>query len=196
MQKILKFTTTLLLIALSFNAAFAGSAFQSTLQSSLYYFFSSDGSGNVGFGTTVPNGLLDVRGTICMNGGADCRTTWPSSDTNIWTKNVNDAYYTDGLVGIGVTNPDTSLNKRDQHPFRGRFKIKMKIITDSISLDEIKQMAKQMFGNMVKVVVDIDKKIIAIDGELHADEEALLLENDSKQQNQEQKQRIEALEKQ
>ena len=59
----------------------------------------------------------------------------------------------------------------------------MKIITDSISLDEIKQMAEQMFGNMVKVVVDTDKKIMAIDGELHADEEALLLENGSKQEN-------------
>ena len=58
----------------------------------------------------------------------------------------------------------------------------MKIITDSISLDEIKQMAEQMFGNMVKVVADVDKKIMAIDGELHADEEALLLENGSKQQ--------------
>ena len=50
-------------------------------------------------------------------------------------------------------------------------------------MDEIKQMAEQMFGNMVKVVVDTDKKIMAIDGELHADEEALLLENGSKQEN-------------
>ncbi len=57
----------------------------------------------------------------------------------------------------------------------------MKIITDNISLDEIKQMAERMFGNMVKAVVDIDKKIMAMDGELHADEEALLLENGSKQ---------------
>lgn len=44
-------------------------------------------------------------------------------------------------------------------------------------------MAAKMFGNMVKAVVDIDKKIMAIDGELHADEEALLLENGSKQKN-------------
>jgi len=57
----------------------------------------------------------------------------------------------------------------------------MEIITDNISLDEIKQMAERMFGNMVKAVVDIDKKIMAMDGELHADEEALLLENGSKQ---------------
>ncbi len=38
-----------------------------------------------------------------------------------------------------------------------------------------------MFGNMVKAVVDIDKNIMAIDGELHADEEALLIEKGSKQ---------------
>ena len=42
-------------------------------------------------------------------------------------------------------------------------------------------MTEQMFGNLVKAVVDIDKEIIAIDGELHADEEALLLESGSKQ---------------
>ncbi len=59
----------------------------------------------------------------------------------------------------------------------------MKIITDKISLNEIKQMADEMFGNMVKVVVDVEREIMAIDGELHADEEALLLENGSKQQN-------------
>ena len=40
-----------------------------------------------------------------------------------------------------------------------------------------------MFGNLVKAVVDTDKKIMAVNGELHADEEALLLKNDSKQEN-------------
>ena len=44
-------------------------------------------------------------------------------------------------------------------------------------------MAKKMFGNMVKAVVDIEKGVIALDGELHADEEALLLEKGSKQKN-------------
>lgn len=39
-----------------------------------------------------------------------------------------------------------------------------------------------MFGNLVKVVVDIEKGIMAVDGELHADEEVLLLENGSKQE--------------
>ena len=38
-----------------------------------------------------------------------------------------------------------------------------------------------MFGNMVKAVVDIEKKIMVVDAELHADEEALLIEKGSKQ---------------
>lgn len=44
-------------------------------------------------------------------------------------------------------------------------------------------MAEGRFGNMVKAVVDVDRKIMALDGELHADEEALLLENGSRQEN-------------
>ena len=38
-----------------------------------------------------------------------------------------------------------------------------------------------MFGNLVKVVVDIQREIIAVDAELHSDEEALLLQDGSKQ---------------
>ena len=40
-----------------------------------------------------------------------------------------------------------------------------------------------MFGNLVKAVVDIEKEIMAVDGELHADEMELLVENGSKHQN-------------
>ena len=36
---------------------------------------------------------------------------------------------------------------------------------------------------MVKFVVDVKKGIMAIGGDLHADEEALLIENDSEQNN-------------
>ena len=43
-------------------------------------------------------------------------------------------------------------------------------------------MAQQMFGNLVKAVVDVKKEIMVINGELHADEESLLIENGSKQQ--------------
>ena len=44
-------------------------------------------------------------------------------------------------------------------------------------------MAEGRFGNLVKAVVDVERKIMALDGELHADEEALLLENGSLQEN-------------
>ena len=37
-----------------------------------------------------------------------------------------------------------------------------------------------MFGNLVKGVVDVEKEIMAVDGELHSDEELLLNESGSK----------------
>jgi hypothetical protein len=52
-----------------------------------------------------------------------------------------------------------------------------------ITLQELSEMAGKMFGNLVKAVVDIEKEIIAVDAELHADEESFLLEKDSKQKN-------------
>lgn len=58
----------------------------------------------------------------------------------------------------------------------------MKILKDSISLDEFKKMT-DLFGDMVKAVVDTDREIIAVDAELHSDLEALLLENGSNQKN-------------
>jgi len=55
------------------------------------------------------------------------------------------------------------------------------IVRSSIVLAELKTMAENSFGNLVKAVVDTDRKIMAVDGELHADEEALLLEDGSAQ---------------
>lgn len=57
----------------------------------------------------------------------------------------------------------------------------MKIVKNPITKTELEQMAKKMFGNLIKAVVDIEKEIMAVDAELHSDEEALLLENGSKQ---------------
>lgn len=58
----------------------------------------------------------------------------------------------------------------------------MIIITseNKITVSVLEEMAKKMFGNLVKAVVDIKQEIMAIDGELHADEEVLLTENGSK----------------
>ena len=57
----------------------------------------------------------------------------------------------------------------------------MKIIKDSINIEELREMAPRIFGNLVKAVVDIEKGIMAVDAEMHADEEYLLLENGSQQ---------------
>jgi hypothetical protein len=58
----------------------------------------------------------------------------------------------------------------------------MRIIKEKISVEEIKLLAQSRFGNMVKAVIDVEKGIMAVDAELHSDEEALLIENGSKQE--------------
>lgn len=59
----------------------------------------------------------------------------------------------------------------------------MRIIINPISKKELEVIAKEQFGDFVKAVVDIERGIMAIGGDLHADEEALLLENGSEQKN-------------
>lgn len=59
----------------------------------------------------------------------------------------------------------------------------MKIVDGTITIDELRRMAADRFGNLVKAVVDVEREIIAVDAELHADLEALLLEDGSQQKN-------------
>ncbi len=56
----------------------------------------------------------------------------------------------------------------------------MKQVT-SISVNELQILSNKMYGNMVKAVVDVDKKSMVIDAEMHVDEEQYLLEHGSKQ---------------
>lgn len=58
----------------------------------------------------------------------------------------------------------------------------MQIVTEKITRGELQCMAKRMFGNLVKAVVDVEREIMVVDAELHADQEAILLENGSRQQ--------------
>jgi len=59
----------------------------------------------------------------------------------------------------------------------------MRTIEKPITKLELKKIAQERFGHFVKAVVDIEKKIMVIDADLHADEEALLLAEGSRQQN-------------
>ena len=59
--------------------------------------------------------------------------------------------------------------------------MEIKIVRDAITKAELNDMAKQQFGDMVKAVVDVEQGIMAIGGELHSDEEAMLLDQGSAQ---------------
>ncbi len=60
----------------------------------------------------------------------------------------------------------------------------IQIIKKPIGLKTLRNISKQQFGDMVKAVVDIDQEIMAIGGELHADEEVELTESEgSKREN-------------
>ena len=59
----------------------------------------------------------------------------------------------------------------------------IQIITNSISKKELEKIAQDQFGDWVKAVVDVERNVMAIGGDLHADEEAVLLQAGSQQKN-------------
>lgn len=57
----------------------------------------------------------------------------------------------------------------------------MRVVDTTVSMNELRGMAAAMFGDLVKAVVDVDRRLVAVDAELHSDLEALLLDDGSKQ---------------
>jgi hypothetical protein len=57
----------------------------------------------------------------------------------------------------------------------------IKVVDESIARSDIEAIASEQFGDMVKAVVDVRRNVMAIGGELHSDEEALLIERGSEQ---------------
>lgn len=55
------------------------------------------------------------------------------------------------------------------------------IISEPISSDRLRELGAERFGDMVKAVVDISRRQLAVGGGLHSDEEAALIEQGSKQ---------------
>jgi hypothetical protein len=55
------------------------------------------------------------------------------------------------------------------------------IISAPISSERLVRIASENFGDMVKAVIDINQRLLALGGGLHADEEALLLAQGSMQ---------------
>ena len=57
----------------------------------------------------------------------------------------------------------------------------IQIVRAAVTRDELRRVAGEQFGDFVKAVVDVERGVMAIGGELHADEEALLLEDGARQ---------------
>ena len=55
----------------------------------------------------------------------------------------------------------------------------MEILTRKINRNELNSLDSGYFDDMIKAVVDIEKEIIAVDAELHADLEGLLIDEGS-----------------
>lgn len=57
----------------------------------------------------------------------------------------------------------------------------IEIVREPIPLDALRRLAATQFGDFVKAVVDVRRGVMAVGGELHADEEAVLLQEGSRQ---------------
>lgn len=55
------------------------------------------------------------------------------------------------------------------------------LVKDSIDIKELRELATKRFGDLIKAVVDVKLGIMAVGGDMHADEETCLLEQGSLQ---------------
>ncbi len=79
-------------------------------------------------------------------------------------------------MGHGQTQDSTPRNAAP-----GADPTDLRIVRVPVTLADIEAMAERMFGSLVKAVVDVERGIMAVGGEMHADEEALLLGEGSPQ---------------
>lgn len=58
----------------------------------------------------------------------------------------------------------------------------LRFVRESVTRAELGAMADAMFGDMVKAVVDLERGLMVIGGEMHSDEETALLDDGSRQE--------------
>lgn len=96
----------------------------------------------------------------------------------------------DNLVNFGFDNTykrelsPTNLESKDFVIYllqqkRADFMI---ILKDKLTVQQLSDMAAEIYGDMIKAVVDVREGILAIDADLHSDLERMLLENGSRQE--------------
>jgi len=54
--------------------------------------------------------------------------------------------------------------------------VETKIVKDTISRAELRDLAHAQYGDIIKAVVDIEQDIMGVGGELHVDIQSLLIE--------------------
>ena len=81
------------------------------------------------------------------------------------------------ILRPAVKNDIMIIEKKE----RGR--TEMEILSKKISRDELNKMDSGYFEDMIKAVVDIEKQIIGVDAELHADIEGALIDEGCEQRN-------------
>lgn len=88
-----------------------------------------DSNGFVGIGTSTPTQMLEISGKLKLGNDVNVATggelrynsasqdfegfdgaNWKSLFGGLWSKNVDDVYYTAGKVGIGLSNPSYRLH--------------------------------------------------------------------------------------
>jgi hypothetical protein len=57
----------------------------------------------------------------------------------------------------------------------------VRIVRDAITIAELNKLAQERFGDLVKAAVDLDRGVMAVGEGMHADEEAALLDDGSRQ---------------
>lgn len=57
----------------------------------------------------------------------------------------------------------------------------IRIVKEPINKEELKRIAQERYGDLVKAVVDVEQGIMALGGEMHADEEVVLMEQEGSQ---------------
>jgi len=54
-----------------------------------------------------------------------------------------------------------------------------RIVRNKVSIDELRTLAHEQYGDIIKAVVDIKQEILGVGGELHIDIQSLLVEKEN-----------------
>ena len=116
--------------------------------------------GRVGIGIGLPNYKLDVQGGqvnasggLCING--DCKSAWSQIGSQ-WTTSGSNLQYTNGNVGIGVSNPTFRLHVGGDVKVTGSMTVDGNIAAKYQDLAEWVPAAEQLAAGTV-VVLDSSK---------------------------------------